>query len=205
MDTGDLLPEMRESARRVEDFAPNFVRIETNVSGWIDTHGLPTDLLPHSSHPLGAVMGESDVALVPRYECCWHNLMLPAFERVYSDGNTLLIRGTKRVDMRRMPAQSGDILAGRIELWLPLQDWTNEQVFAYLALEKVPLPRVYNYVVNSPECARCSAWWGEGRANYLKRHHPLLWAEYDARLQLVINEIATPLKNLRREAGVGLT
>jgi len=193
---------MQESVKRVEAFAPHFVRVETHVSDWIAANGLPTDLLPYTAHPVAQTMGEPPTRLIPRYDCCWSNLMLPAFERAFDDGNTLLIRGTKRVDMHKLPAISGDILAGQMELWLPLEDWTNEQVFAYLALEKVPLPRVYNYVVNSPECARCSAWWGENRAQYLKRHYPLLWQEYDGRLQLVINEIAPALKNLRRESGV---
>jgi phosphoadenosine phosphosulfate reductase len=139
--------------------------------------------------------------LVGRYHCCYANLMWPLFERVYADGCTLLIRGTKRVDMHRLPAASGEVVAG-VELYYPLLDWTNEQVFAYLHLQGVKLPRIYNYVVNSPECARCSAWWGEGRAAYLKKYHPELFAEYDARLQVVIDEIAPSLALLKKEAGV---
>jgi 3'-phosphoadenosine 5'-phosphosulfate sulfotransferase (PAPS reductase)/FAD synthetase len=199
VDTGDLLPEMRASAHRIAEMVPNFTRIETNVEGWINTHGLPTDLMPFSAHPIGHLMGQARTRLVPRYDCCWSNLMHPAMARTIEDGNTLLIRGTKAVDMPVLPAKSGDMLHDKMELWLPLQDWTHEQVFAYLAVEKVEIPRVYDYVVNSPECARCSAWWGENRAKYLKKHHPLLWLEYDARLQLVVNEIAGSLANLKRE------
>jgi len=201
VDTGDLLPEMRASVAHVEMFAPNFVRIETNVTSWIEQHGLPSDLVPHSSHLIGQLMGEHRTRLVSRYDCCWHSLMWPLLSRVIEDGNTLLIRGTKRVDMKRLPVASGDTVEG-LEYWYPLQDWSNEQVFAYLVCEKVPLPRIYDVVTNSPECARCSAWWGERRAEYLKDHHPELWREYDERLQLVINEIAGPLALLRREAGV---
>jgi phosphoadenosine phosphosulfate reductase len=201
LDTGDLLPEMRASVAAVESFAPHFVRVETDVAGWISQHGLPSDLVPYSSHAVGLLMGETTTPLVGRYECCYANLMWPLFERVMQDGMTLLIRGTKSVDMARLPAASGEVVGG-VELYYPLLDWTHEQVFAYLAREGVKLPRIYNYTTNSPECARCSAWWGEGRAAYLKKYHPELWAEYDARLQVVINAIAPSLALLRQEAGV---
>lgn len=201
VDTGDLLPEMQESAARIEAMVPNFTRIETHVGEWIMAHGLPTDLLPYSAHPVGQMMGQAHTQLVPRYDCCWHNLMQPAMARVLEDKNTLLIRGTKRVDVPVLPAKSGDILYDTVELWLPLEDWTHEQVFAYLAVENVPLPKVYDYVVNSPECARCSAWWGENRAKYLKKFYPMMWIEYDTRLQLVVNEIALSLDHLKRELG----
>lgn len=202
LDTGDLLPEMRESIDRVEAFAPHFVRIQRDVNAWIAEHGLPTDLLPHSAHQVGQAMGEHKAKLVARYDCCYLNLMAPLFERVRADGNTLLIRGTKAVDMKKLPVKSGDVSDG-LEIWYPLQEWSNDQVFACLRDKGVPLPRVYEHVVNSPECARCSAWWGEGRAAYLKQHHPELWRDYDARLQIVIGEIAAPLRLLWREAGVG--
>jgi phosphoadenosine phosphosulfate reductase len=200
-DTGDLLPEMMESVARVEAFAPNFVRVNSNVSEFIAKWGLPTDLLPYSAHPVGQAMGESKHRLIARYDCCWANLMLPLYARVFSDGNTLLIRGTKHVDMELMPMQSGETTDG-MELYYPLQDWTNDDVMIYLRRNQIPIPRLYKYMTNSPECARCSAWWGEGRAAYLKEFHPDIWADYDKRLQLVIDEVAPSLANLRREAGV---
>jgi phosphoadenosine phosphosulfate reductase len=201
LDTGDLLPEMRASVAEIETSAPHFVRVSTDVSGWIAANGLPTDLLPFGNHPVGYQLGHAVAPLVSRYDCCYANLMWPLFERVMNDGCTLLIRGTKRVDMPRLPAENGQVIGG-VELYYPLQDWSNEQVFAYLALQGVKLPRVYDYVVNSPECARCSAWWGEGRSAYLKKYHPALWLEYDARLQVVIDAVAPSLALLRHEAGV---
>ena len=201
VDTGDLLPEMRASVAEVEAWAPRFVRIDTDVSGWIELNGLPTDLLPFTAHPVARHMGQERHPLVGRYDCCYTNLMWPVFQRVMADGCTLLIRGTKRVDMHRLPAEDGAVIAG-VELYYPLLDWSHEQVFTYLALQGVKLSRIYDHCTNSPECARCSAWWGEGRAAYLKKYHPELWAEYDARLQIVIDAIAPSLALLRHEAGV---
>jgi len=201
VDTGDLLPEMRDSVARVAAFAPRFVYIETDVADWIARHGLPTDLLPYAAHPVGYGYGQARTPLVPRYDCCWHNLMFPLFERVKTDGNTMLIRGTKRADSTRLPAYDGEIHHG-IELYYPIETWSHRQVFDFLEDQGVPIPRVYENAVNSPECATCSAWWGEKRARYLKKYHPGLFEIYDARLQLVIDEVAPVLAQLRQEAEV---
>ncbi len=203
LDTGDLLPEVREIVRYVEAFAPNFVRIQGDVAGWIAQNGLPTDLLPHSAHVVGQSMGEHGAHLVPRYMCCHANLMLPLYERMRDDGNTLVIRGTKAVDMARLPVRSGETEHG-IELWLPLQDWSHDDVFAYLRSVGAPISRIYDHVVNSPECARCSAWWGEKRASYLKQYHPEIFEDYAARLRIVWGEIVEPVRSLQREfEGIG--
>jgi 3'-phosphoadenosine 5'-phosphosulfate sulfotransferase (PAPS reductase)/FAD synthetase len=203
LDTGDILPELRESVDRIAAFVPHFVRIKTDVTGWINANGLPSDLVPHSSHPIGRAMGEGNVRLASRYDCCWANLMAPLYERVRADGCTMLIRGTKRADMKHLPIADGDVSAEGVELYYPLQDWSNEQVFTYLKAQGVELPRLYDYVDQAPDCARCSAWWSEHRAGYLKELYPETFRQYDARLQLVINEIALPLAMLKREAGVG--
>lgn len=200
MDTGDLLPEMRDSVARVEAVVPHFVRVQGNVRAWIQENGLPTDLLPYGTHPVGRLMGQAPVKLMPRYDCCYTNLMMPLFNRVRQDGNTLLIRGTKSVDMARLPVGTGDCRDG-VEYWYPIQDWTHEQVFAYLREHNIPLPRVYENAVNAPECARCTAWWGEGRAAYLKKHHPELHKEYHAQLTTVVEQLRPSLNLLKVELG----
>lgn len=197
-DTGDLLPEMMESVARVEAMAPRFVRVQTNVRGWIARHGMPSDLLPHGAHPFGVAMGEVGAGLVSRYDCCASNLMGPLFDRVRADGNTLLIRGTKAVDMARLPVASGDVEDG-LEFWYPLQGWSNDQVFAYLREAGVTLPRVYESVVNSPECARCTAWWSEGRGAYLRAHHPAIFEEYRDGLRTVWGGIQGCVQHLATE------
>ena len=195
VDTGDLLPEMVEHVAELAADIPNFVRIEPNVAAWIAENGLPSDLIPHTQHPVGLAMGEAQTRLVPRYDCCWHNLMWPLFDRVVSDGNTLLIRGTKAIDMRQLPPSDWPGL----ELWYPLEHWTHADVFTYLAEQGVPLPPIYGRVTNAPECARCTAWWSEARAGYLKEFYPALAREYQARLGAVIEELHDPIMYLQRE------
>lgn len=197
-DTGDLLPEVMEVVEHVKAMCPNFVHIRGDVNAWIAEHGMPTDLLPHSAHTIGELMGEASTRLVPRYDCCWANLMSPVHQAIKASGSSLVIRGTKRVDMKRLPMASGDVLDG-IEVLLPLQDWSHDEVFAYLRAEGAPICRVYEAVTNAPECARCPAWLGEKRAGYLRQHHPALFADYRDRLQAVFREIDPVLGNLATE------
>ena len=200
LDTGDLLPEVMETVEHVRGMYPHFVTVRSDVQGWIKTHGLPTDLMPHSAHPVARWMGEERTVLVPRYDCCHANLMMPLYERIKADGNTLLIRGTKAVDMNRLPFKSGDTPDG-IEFWYPLEGWSNADVFAYLRSVDAPICRVYEHVTNAPECSRCSAWWGEKRASYLKQFHPALFDDYRHRMTLVMRELQVPLTNLATEVG----
>lgn len=198
LDSGDLLPETRAVVDHVRGFWPRCVTINGNVDGWIAQNGMPTDLLPYNSHHIGRLFGQEDVALVPRYDCCFHNLMRPIFERIKADGNTLLIRGTKQADERKLPADSGDVFEG-IEVLLPVRDWSHQRVFDYLRSVGAPISRVYDYVTNAPECARCPAWWNERRASYLREFHPELFRSYAGRLHVVSRAISAPLGNLMRE------
>jgi phosphoadenosine phosphosulfate reductase len=172
------------------------------VRAWIDQYGMPTDLLPYSAHDVGQGFSQSNAKIVTRYHCCFVNLMWPVWNRAKEDGNTLFIRGTKIADATRLPAYSGEIHEG-VELWYPIQDWSHSQVQTYLELAGAPRNRVYDHMTNAPECARCTAWWGEGRAAYLKRYHPALFADYMAGLRVVAGEITESVVNLRRELAEG--
>jgi 3'-phosphoadenosine 5'-phosphosulfate sulfotransferase (PAPS reductase)/FAD synthetase len=199
LDTGDLLPEMREHVARQMEGLPRAVRIETDVAGWQATHGLPSDLLPHTQHWVGRAMGEGRGGrLVARYDCCWANLMEPCFSRMQADGASMVIRGTKRADMARLPVETG-ILAGGVELFYPLADWSHDDVREYLRDAGVSLPPLYDTMTNAPECARCTAWWSEGRGAYLRDNYPALHSDYAARLAVVAAEIGASSAPLRRE------
>jgi phosphoadenosine phosphosulfate reductase len=188
VDAGDLLPEVREIVDMVEGMVPDFRRINTDAAAWTHEAGLPSDLVPTTSTPAGMAMGMGSRSLVDRYTCCAANLMLPMHERMLADGVTLAIRGTKRADLPRLPAVSGDVSLG-YELWLPLEGWSHDEVFEYLRAVEAPICRVYEHQVNAPECATCTAWWSEGRAAYLSRYHPELYDTYQARLALVAAEV----------------
>jgi 3'-phosphoadenosine 5'-phosphosulfate sulfotransferase (PAPS reductase)/FAD synthetase len=198
--TGDQMQEVIDIVDHVRRMAPNFVTLQTDKEGWVRQNGLPSDLVPHSSHNLGQAMNESPVKLVSRYDCCFANLMWPMHQRIKADGNTLVIRGTKLSDMKRVPFRSGEVRDG-LELFLPIEGWDDPRVFAYLREVGAPIAPVYLAagVVHTPECARCSAWLNESLALYLRRQYPAAFADYAARLDAIGTAILPSLQNLARE------
>ena len=196
VDTGDLLPEVRDIVDDIEAMVPSFVRIETSSAAFIKQYGLPSDLVPCTGTPAGVAIGGRSI--ISRYDCCASNLMAPMHARMVADEITLVIRGTKTADLARLPAVSGDTSMG-YELWLPIQEWSHEQVFAYLREVGAPICRVYENAVNAPECATCPAWWSEGRGAYLKKYHPDLSAIYAEKLSAVAREIVPLWENLKVE------
>jgi 3'-phosphoadenosine 5'-phosphosulfate sulfotransferase (PAPS reductase)/FAD synthetase len=198
VDTGDLLPEVLEIVAEVERMVPTFHRIRTDSSGWMNANGLPSDLVPTTTTFLGRAFGMGQVPISDRFECCFHNIMGPMHHRMIADGITLVIRGTKRADVAKLPREDGPTGAG-YDLWLPIIDWSHDKVFAYLREVGAPICRVYEHKVNAPECATCPAWWNEGRAEYLKKHHPDLFAVYRAKLSAVTAEIMPVWATLQTE------
>ena len=198
--TGDQLSEVVAIVQHVAEMCPRFVTIETDKEAWVREHGLPSDLVPHSSHWMGVAMAESPVRLSSRYDCCGSNIMVPMHERIRADGNTLVIRGTKAADMKRVPFRSGEVLDG-VELLLPIETWSDAEVFAYLRRVEAPIAPVYELagVVHTPECARCSAWLGESLAGYLRANYPAAYVDYAARIEAVATVVAPCVANLRRE------
>lgn len=198
VDTGELLPEVLAVVAHAKTLAPNFVHVSTDARGWIAQNGLPTDLLPFSSHTIGRLAGQESVRLAPRYDCCWANIMEPAYRAMRAGGVTLIVRGTRRDDMPRLPVVSGDVVDG-VEYAYPLQDWSAEQVLAYLRAEGAPIARLYDHQHQAPDCATCPAWMSERRATYLRAHHPALFAEYRERVAAVVGEIAPALSGILAE------
>lgn len=199
VDTGDLLPEVREIVSALEAQVPQFVRIQTDSMSWTRQVGLPSDLVPTSCTPAGLAIGMSDRRIVDRFDCCVSNIMAPMHFRMLSDGIDLVIRGTKRADFAKMPFEGGK--TDGYEVWLPIIEWSHDEVFAYLREVGAPICRVYETRVNSPECATCPAWWSEGRATYLKKHHPALSRIYREKLEAVRAVVAPLWNNLESEHG----
>jgi phosphoadenosine phosphosulfate reductase len=199
VDTGDLLPEVREIVDGVEALVPRFVRIEVDSDAFHRNVGLPSDLVPTSCTNAGVTIGASTQRIVDRYDCCASNIMAPMHHRMLADGVSLVIRGTKRADMAKLPAESGPT-GGGYDLWLPIVDWSHDDVFAYLREVGAPICKVYQDKVQAPECATCPAWWNEGRNKYLKAHHPGLHARYREKLAAVASEILPHWLALQKEA-----
>ncbi len=181
--TGDPVPEVQAIAEQVKALVPNFVEIAGRVNQQVKAFGLPSDLVPTTSTPVGISAYRSGAPLQDRFACCYNSLMLPMQERMVQDGITLIIRGQKNADRMKSPLRSGAIENG-IEVLFPLEHWTDEQVFAFLE-EHAFVPDYYRDLSASPDCLTCSAYWSEGRARWLKQNHADAHGIYQAKLDVI--------------------
>jgi phosphoadenosine phosphosulfate reductase len=198
LNTGDGCPETRAVIDAVRDWIPHFVEITTDVRGWRETNGHPSDLVPAKAHAVGMAYGLCDFKLTTRMDCCWHNLMLPMHQRMVEDGVDLVIRGTKKADTGTVPAE------GKTDFYdvlLPVVDWTHDQVFDYLDACAAPKNAIYEHFrgISAPECFGCTAWWDDGKAEYLRHLHPEFLPTYQNNLRRIAGALASHLSDLHRE------
>lgn len=116
------------------------------------------------------------------YDCCKANCWGPWTSRLFADGITLAINGQRRSDVRKLPTPDGSAIGGMIETWLPIVDWSDDDVFAFLDDRGISRVRYYDPKPQGPECATCPAGWGEGRAAYLRPPPYRGWHPLSARM-----------------------
>lgn len=196
LDTGDQFPETVEVVRAVESETGPMVKIVTDVKGSREEFGTPSDLVPVDNSPIGRMLSGRPLKIVSRFECCARNLMLPMHKRLIDDGITLLIRGQRDDEYTRPPMRSGDVESG-LEVLYPIQSWTGQQVSEYLQAGSHPLAPFYERGARrAPECMGCTAWWDEGRADYMKQYHPQAHSVYIRKMEEIRSEIGRQLSML---------
>jgi 3'-phosphoadenosine 5'-phosphosulfate sulfotransferase (PAPS reductase)/FAD synthetase len=200
VNTGDGCPETQTIVEQMRAQIPNFVEVKTDVASWRRANGYPSDLTPANSHLLGVAYGMNDFRLSNRFDCCFANLMRPMHERMVADGVDAVIRGTKAADTGTLPAE------GKTEFYdilLPLRDWTHEDVFTYLKSVDAPRNPIYDYFtdISAPECMGCTAWWGDGKAKYLRALHPEKYHEHRISLYRIKRAVESHLVDLEMELG----
>jgi ubiquinone/menaquinone biosynthesis C-methylase UbiE/3'-phosphoadenosine 5'-phosphosulfate sulfotransferase (PAPS reductase)/FAD synthetase len=194
LDTGDQFPETRAVFQQVaQDFLVETGRSPEIIMGDVhavrDQFGLASDLAPVDNGDPGRLVSGRSVKIIGRYECCARALMWPMHQRMVDDGITLIVRGQRDDEYATPPKRSGDVADG-FEVLYPIQDWTAERVTAYLKDNGLPLAAFYERGVRrAPECMGCTAWWDEGRAAYLREHHPDAYRSYTQRMRTIRTEI----------------
>jgi len=196
--TGDTIPETLAVVEQVRRWVPDFRVIEADVLAWKHAHGTPSDVTTAQSTWMGQQYAMTDTQLVGRFDCCWHNLMKPMHDRMLADGVDLVIRGTKLADTGKVPANGA---TEHYDVLLPLLNWSHAQVFDYLQEVGAPISRVYEHfkAISAPECLHCSAWWDDGKAQYLKQLHPEKVHQYQVSLQQIQAELSKRLQELDSE------
>jgi 3'-phosphoadenosine 5'-phosphosulfate sulfotransferase (PAPS reductase)/FAD synthetase len=165
------------------------VRIRGDVAKVREQHGLASDLVPVDNTDIGRMVSGREVKLQSRYDCCARALMLPMHERMRQDGITLIVRGQRDDEYAAPPKRSGESGDG-FEVLYPIQTWTGEQVSTFLKGNGLPLAQFYERGARrAPECMGCTAWWDEGRAGYMREHHPKAFEVYRSNMKTIRIEI----------------
>lgn len=201
LNTGDTPTETMAVIDAVKAWIPRFIEVRSDVKKWRATHGTPTDLLPSNAHFIALSYGLGSRPLTGRFDCCYHNIMAPLHQRMLDDGIDAVIRGTKQCDGGSVPAEGW---TGDYSIVLPLRNWSHQQVFDYLSTVGAPQNAIYEHFngMSAPECMGCTAWWGDGKAAYLRDKHPELLPAYQKHLRDIKVAIQEHLAELDNEIGV---
>lgn len=200
MNPGDGCPETLEIIDSVRAWVPHFVEVRGDVAAWREKFGMPSDLAPACGSVLGVAYGMSDVKVSSRFDCCYFNLMQPLHARMLADGVDAVVRGTKLADTGKLPHEGH---TGDYALLLPLRDWSHAQVFEYLTSVDAPTNAVYEHLkgASAPECMGCTAWWDDGKAQYLRERHPQAYQTYRVNLQTIRETLKSHMADLEHEIG----
>jgi phosphoadenosine phosphosulfate reductase len=197
-DTGAAYPETVSLVAKVREMVPNFAVIQGQQPAVIAGHGMPTDILPVSSTPMGIAGSGKGEPMQDRYSCCLRSIMLPLHQRMLDDGITLIIRGQKTADRLKGLLRSGDVDVG-IEYLFPIEDWDSRKVMAYLRDQDAPIPRFYEVLNSAPDCMTCSAYWEEGAMSYLKRYHHAQYQDNLGRLDRINKAVSEHIAAFNKE------
>lgn len=184
VNTGSAYPETIEQMEQVKKMVPNFMEMRSDQTGFIQEHGYPVDVLPVSNTRFAKTVRDSDgIKLQPWVTCCMSNLWIPLQKACQETGATLVIRGQKKSDYMKVPAKSGQTENG-LTLWMPLENWTDDEVTNYLTNMNIPIPDYYEWSDTSLDCWNCTAFLGERakELNFLKDKHPEFWSVLQPRL-----------------------
>ena len=198
-DSGDSMEETLAVVRQVAALVPHFEVIQGRVRGTRAEFGMPTDLIPWTSAPAAHIHNAGSTPLMQdRVACCARSIMVPLHARMVQDGITLIIRGQKDSDTHKGRFRSGDVVDG-FEFFYPVQNWTDAQCLDYMRANGIEPQRFYTEGNGSIDCATCTAWCEDGRADYLARYHPMKFAEYRTNMQIIAAAIVPALNKFENE------
>lgn len=190
VNTGAYFPHSVRQVERVKALVPHFLEVKTDQAKDIEENGYPVDVLPVVNHSTARIIGEKKPKMQTFLECCWKNIMWPAFQGVKETGATLLIRGQKAADHMKGQLSTGMVREG-IELFYPLEGWNDEDVMEFLAGTPLGIPEHYRYVNSSLDCWSCTAYLQNniGKMTYMRERFPLMHKEVQIRLQEIESAI----------------
>ena len=164
VNTGNIYPEMQAYMDKWKEILPHFVEVKTDQQANVKEKGWPVDVLPVNNTPLGGIIsGHGGPAMQAYTDCCASNIWFPLHEATLKLGVTKVIKGQRADDKYKSVARNGTKFQG-LTYVMPLQDWTEEDVFKYLSIMEVDLPPGYEEGEKTGrDCWDCTAFLGDNK------------------------------------------
>lgn len=204
--TGDAFPETLELMSQVRAMVPRFREVRSDQRAQIARYGYPVDVLPVRNHPdvMRLIHPHPRPKLQSCVACCNENLWQPVMAAMRDMGATLIIRGQRKAEVQRTPLRSGDVHEG-VEFLFPIEEWSGEEVRAYLADKPIGLPENYEVMDTGLDCMLCTGHLFEniGKRVYMAKRHPEAFAEVSRRLDVIALEVERDMSFLHQVRRAG--
>lgn len=202
VNTGASYPETLKQMRQLKETVPHFLEITSDQPAQVEQDGYPVDLVPLHFTPLGREMVADSYNKFFKFQdtfrCCSANIWQPLHQAMKDNGVTTVIRGQKNSDKYKTVYRSGYVEDGIMYIF-PLENWTDEDVYAYLRNNNVSLPKHYSKGERkSHDCWSCTGYLDED-AGRIANLPPNRREEVLRRLQVIDNITeyqASPLKQI---------
>lgn len=174
LNTGAAFPETENLMESIKALVPHFMEVRTDVLSDIGRNGWPVDVLPTAHTALGsACTSTPGLRLRSWADCCGENFWKPLDTKMREMGVTTIIRGQRAGEHYKSPIRDGHEEGG-ITYRFPLQDWSEDDVFAFLRKEGVEIPEYYAHTGTSLDCWNCTAFLDAklGQLEYMRERHP---------------------------------
>lgn len=181
VDTGKTFPQTWDMV----EYAGKLVKmhvVHTNQALQNKREGIPADVVPVNWTRLGQMLSGKKPVMIQSYtDCCFENIGMPLVEKARELGATEMIYGQRNDEVIKSAARDGDEVGGMIRLH-PIENWTAEQVLAYLAT-RMDVPKHYQIRHSSLDCYDCTAYSAETKDlhDYTRTHYPRFYVEYAKR------------------------
>ncbi|MEX4008457.1 phosphoadenosine phosphosulfate reductase domain-containing protein [Neoaquamicrobium sediminum] len=169
--TGYTFPHVEALVRRHgERFG--LVELKSDLMLAWEASGLPSEVITVPDF----FSGEKGMRLQPWPMCCTASKAFPV--KVFCQnhaGPLTLLHGQRKADDWRFSGKN-DQTPPHVTVVSPIEDWTDEDVFAFADAEGVELPSHYSEVPDSLDCWICPAHWSGEHAQaygrYVSREYP---------------------------------
>lgn len=164
LDTGACYQDMIEYMDKWKQRLPHFVHLKSNQPEDVLQNGWPVDVVPVANTMLGKMVTGNQGPLMRSYlECCAHNIWIPIHKALLELGVKEVIKGQRDSDKHKSTTRSGMVVDG-IEHIMPIQDWSEYEVFEYLKSVGAELAPGYKMGEKTGrDCWDCTAYLDDNR------------------------------------------